>query len=1707
MLKRMMQGLLKRGDVMFQRRKEQQHEPTVLEPLESRLLLSGTSFVVNSLGDGPIDGADEFLTLREAIMAANTNAAIGDIPAGSAVDVDIITFDQTKLEAEANGGPLVISLNGTQLSISDSVDIQGLGRDVLAIDANQLSRVLHIVDVNTNFQLAGMTITGGMTSLDGGGIYNLDATVTVNDSIISENSAVDDGGGVANYGIMTLNNSTVSGNSSTDDAGGIINHGTMTLDNSIVSANASGLAGSASSASHDGGGIYNSSGSITLNNSTVTGNSATDDGGGITNFDTITLTNSTVSGNTANDNGGGIYNWKGGTVTLTDSIVSGNITTDYGGGIWNYTNGVVDLTNTTVSLNTAVGGAGIYNYRGTVSLANSTVSSNSVTSNINNGGGIYNDSSATLTLTRSTIFGNSTGNQGGGIYNANSSTLTMSNSTISGNSSGSAAGGVQNVSSSTLTMINSTISANSAGAYGGGIGNSGTITLIDSAITENSSGQGGGGIQTSGTGTLVNTTISGNSAAQGGGGLYNLGTLELTNTIVSSNSANFEGGGIRNGSGTLTLTNSTLADNSSGRRGGGIDNGSTLTLNNTIVTLNQATNSDNDIAGVYTNNSSLISTDPLFVRNPNNGGDGWIDDPVTLAIDESANNDYGDLRLQPASLAINTGDNTLLPADTFDLDGDNDTAETLPLDLASKARINDNIVDIGAYEYVPPSRGDFNYDNAVDVLDADQLSVALNMESTSAIYDVNDDGEVNSADGLYLVETLLGTIRADFNIDYQVDVSDLSIWASGFGKTSALFSQGDANFDGQVDVSDLSEWATGFGNTVTQPGSSTENPIPIFVNSSNHGAIEAEGEDVWYRFEAEATYEYTFETLLTGLEDSALTLYDQDGSTILESDDNGGGGLASRIDWTASVSGTYYLKVGSVSGIVGGYQLEFTTPPVQDIDVELPFDSDDVHALNFGGLIEGKSASWTFTVHNEGERVLTVSEVSGLAAPFNMTPTNGGDGADDWVIQPDGTQEFTIEFAPTTVDSFSSTLILTSDDPDEAAYEIEISGIGLPSGEIDVELPGTPDDVHTFDFGAIDVAENVSSTFTIHNEGVGVLTVFGASDLDSPFSVTPINDINAGADWILQPGATQEITIHFDPTAVGQFSDTLILISDDIDEASYSIDVAGVAFPTPPTHYVVNSRANTIADDGVVTLREALEAANSNTAVTGDVQAGSAYFADVITFDQEALSIEAGVAVGELLSIWTGGTELEITDDLTIQGLGDAILHITAVEFNRVFSITAGTEVELSGLTITGGRDTHGGGILNSGTLTLTNSTVVDNWADLHGSGIYNDLGVLTLIDSTVSDNLSYEVLSGGGIYNVGGLATLIDSIVSNNRSKAGGGIFNNNGTFILTNSIVSGNFTSGGLASDGGGIHNNSGSLTLTNSIVTDNVGTLGGGIYSNGADSRVTLIDSTVSNNQADYGGGLYANNSAVIEIANSSIDGNLAELSGGGIYNRLGNLTLTNTIVSSNGVSTTNEGGGGIYSIGSATLMNSTVAGNWVTGSASTGGGIFNHFNSTLTLDNSIVALNDAPADSDISGPVFTNTSLVGGDPGFVRNPSAGTDGVWGTADDDAGDLQLMANGAAVDTGSNTLLPVDSYDLDADGDFAELLPIDLIGNARISGGTVDMGAYEYTPAPPAISLLQNPSTFDTASVNSLSLTEANRWDHIVSLVKLDTSVEKKG
>ena len=193
--------------------------------------------------------------------------------------------------------------------------------------------------VNRTVTLEGLTITGGRTVSgrrpSGGGIYNQE-NLTVKNNVVSDNvtaNIASSGGGIFNDGgTLTVIDSTISNNATSgalSSGGGISNSsGNLTVINSTISNNTT--TGPVSS----GGGIANRSGSATIVESTISGNTVTDvdsSGGGIYHEgnlteQTMTLTSVTIFGNTTANEGGGLFNASG-SVTINSSTLSNNTAT------------------------------------------------------------------------------------------------------------------------------------------------------------------------------------------------------------------------------------------------------------------------------------------------------------------------------------------------------------------------------------------------------------------------------------------------------------------------------------------------------------------------------------------------------------------------------------------------------------------------------------------------------------------------------------------------------------------------------------------------------------------------------------------------------------------------------------------------------------------------------------------------------------------------------------------------------------------------------------------------------------------------------------------------------------------------------------------------------------------------------------------------------------------------------------------------------------------------------------------------------------------------------------------------------------------------------------------------------------------------------------------------------------------------------------
>jgi hypothetical protein len=286
----------------------------------------------------------------------------------------------------------------------------------------------------------------------------------------------------------------------------------------------------------------------------------------------------------------------------------------------------------------------------------------------------------------------------------------------------------------------------------------------------------------------------------------------------------------------------------------------------------------------------------------------------------------------------------------------------------------------------------------------------------------------------------------------------------------------------------------------------------------------------------------------------------------------------------------------------------------------------------------------------------------------------------------------------------------------------------------------------------------------------------------------------------------------------------------------------------------------------------------SDTGVSGDGslrgEIAAAASGDTITF--------ADSLAGQTIMLDPAKGQLELSKDLTINGLGADQLTISGGDATRVFQVDYGHTDTIAMLTIAHGSadgsadgNLGGGGIINFGTLTLDHCTLSSNHADgapYGGGGIFNVYGSssLTIHYSTLSHNHA-DGPAGGPIFG------------------AGGGAIDNYGTLSIDHSTLSHNHAD--YSNGAGAIANSFGSAVLTHTTLSHNhanhSGTGGGAIFN--FFGTVAIDNSTLSDNHADQagaGGGGIVNWGTTVTLDHCTVSGNHAEGSkGGGIANILG------------------------------------------------------------------------------------------------------------------------------------------------------------------------------------------------------------------------------
>jgi CSLREA domain-containing protein len=222
------------------------------------------------------NGGGTACSLREAILAANTDASFGGCPAGSAADTIVLAAGTYGLSIP-RGSTGNDRLDG-DLYVASQLTITHTGIQPAAIDGRGVDRVIRVLGTGS-LTASGLTIENGRTGSSGGGIRNEGALDLSNATVAGNETTASFGGGISNSGTatMSLANVTISGNRAEGDGGGIDQGlgGLANLINVTISGNTADTDGDAGG----GGGVLvapgttsNPEGTFNLRNTVIAGN-------------------------------------------------------------------------------------------------------------------------------------------------------------------------------------------------------------------------------------------------------------------------------------------------------------------------------------------------------------------------------------------------------------------------------------------------------------------------------------------------------------------------------------------------------------------------------------------------------------------------------------------------------------------------------------------------------------------------------------------------------------------------------------------------------------------------------------------------------------------------------------------------------------------------------------------------------------------------------------------------------------------------------------------------------------------------------------------------------------------------------------------------------------------------------------------------------------------------------------------------------------------------------------------------------------------------------------------------------------------------------------------------------------------------------------------------------------------------------------------
>ena len=1673
--------------------------PAQTEVLEDRTLL--TSFVVDTLDD--VVATDGRVSLREAILAANGNSAVNEAAAGME-NGDTITFS-----ASIAGGTIV--LTGGQLEITDDLQIDGQ-MNAITISGNDAARIFSInTAADEAVSLSNLSLTAGNTAGstgdDGGAIFISDnENVTLDSVTITNSIAAGRGGAIfTGNGTLTLTNSQIGNevvesdvwSSAVDETSG-----EQKVFAFVDDQNSSAGLGTILT-------VYSDDGTLAAEpvNPVVAGLDVTQNGSIFFEvegtFDAVApyeIYTSIVADTPVSESE---PNGDSGTATgiNEDALIAGSLADTSDEDFFSITLGADDDT-LVVMLDNDPDGAGItdavidiLDTNGTMVLSSSLYAGEEFDAaiadgltggatyfiRISSGGGTVgayefvakavdsaasptgdrvsesepNDNTAGADVLTAGQFGQGSldlagGNQagsGGGVFvsggTLNLDFTAVNNNVATGASSTQGGGGIASLGGTVTIDNSSTVSFNRAtgasGSGGGILASGGVLTILDSSITSNTAARAGGGLETQSaistlTATITNANFSNNVAGSNpgnGGGLHvtsptgsNATSITITGGNFSANTAAAEGGGIWNDvTGTITINGVNINNNTAGgaaanEGGGGVfNNGGRIIIQNNLTTATS-------ISGNIANGAA-------------GSGGGILNDGGTLAI----------------TGATITGNSAVRAGGGIEV---TTTASRNSIATLTNVTISSNTAGNGGGVHATDAAG-----GNTSIFTIRGGSVTANIAATEGGGLWNDIGGTMMIRGVGITgNTASGASAGEggggvFNNGGTVNIRN-------FATTVTNISNNVAN------------GAVGSGGGILNDGGTLQ--IQGAVIDSNSAVVAGGGIAI----------------TTAGGRDSDVTLST---TTISGNTAQSGAGVH-----TTDAAGTNLSELSIIGGLIAGNSAASEGGGLWN---------DVGGAVLIGGTtISGNTASGASAdqggggIFNNGGSV-SIGNFFSLALGTTFISdnvANGAAGSGGGILNDGGT----LEIDGAVIDGNSAVragggIEVTTMNSRNSIVEVTNSSI---SNNVVGSNPGNGGGVHI-----TDAVGGNTSTFTITDSDVignsaaaeggglwnaagGTMNIDGVLILDNTASG---NSADQGGGGIFNDGGTVNITNTSGATQIlANFANGAAGSGGGILNDGGTLNITGAMINSNAAVRAGGGIEATTANarDSVMTLTNTVISMNEVAGNPGN--GGGVHISDAAAGNTSTFTMTGGFVTNNSAAAEGGGLWNDAGGTMTINGVNIGSNTASGASADQggggVFN-NGGTVIIQSNTTtattiagnVADGAAGSGGGILNDGgTLTITGALITGNSAVRAGGGIEATTtnsrnSVVTVTDSTISNNtVGSSPGNGGGVHitdlaggNTSNFTLTGGTVTGNSAASEGGGLWNAaGGTMIVDGTTISGNTASGSTTNNGGGgIFNDGGMLTVTGATIMGNIanGARGnGGGFFNEAGGTLTITETTINNNSVQgttttggTGGGIF--NLGTLNIMDSTLAANSVNNAGGGIWNS-GTLDAIQVTISGNTAATN---GGGIFAGGSGSvdILNSTVTNNRA--SAGTGGGIANGGTANVFLESTIVAenLQATSTPSDINGAVLAASrfNLVGISTGLtgitngtnnnlVGTPANPIDPLLGPLADNGGPTfthKPLPGSPAVNAGSNP----DDLEFDQRGD----------GFDRTIGPQTDIGSVE--------------------------------------------------